>query len=95
MEPELHMTRISEASSQEETLAATDAPQSESISASESLSAPKPKKEIKPFAYDFDGNKLSVPGFKWKAGEGAEKLQAYCDVIKSMIEKIEDHLTQP
>lgn len=87
-----HMTRIIEASQQEEIIGNTN---ETAGPASEKVVAPKSKKDPKPFAFEFDGAKLSVPGFKWKAGEGIEKLQGYCDAIRGLADKLEDHLTQP
>lgn len=56
---------------------------------------PKAPKEVKPFTYVSDDKGLNVPSFKWKAGEGNEKLQAYVDALKKLIETVEERLTRP
>jgi ParB/RepB/Spo0J family partition protein len=56
---------------------------------------PKPKKEPKPFTYVVDAKGINVPGFKWKAGEGNEKLQSYAEALRKLLEQIEDRLTSP
>jgi ParB family transcriptional regulator, chromosome partitioning protein len=90
--PEQHAAIMLEAAQKEETLMMS----SETTLADPSApKAPKEKKEIKPFTYQFDTKGLSVPGFKWKAGEGSEKLQSYADTMKKLVEMIEDRLTNP
>ncbi|HTL13446.1 MAG TPA: ParB/RepB/Spo0J family partition protein, partial [Bdellovibrionota bacterium] len=39
--------------------------------------APAKKREIPAFAFECDEKGLRVPGFRWKAGEGPEKLRSY------------------
>jgi len=56
---------------------------------------PKAPKEVKPFTYVSDEKGLNVPSFKWKSGEGNEKLQAYVDALKKVIESVEERLTRP
>ena len=93
--PELHQGMIEEASTREETLLAP-AIDSEAAAAPENAaSVVKAKKEMKPFDYEFNAKKLNVPGFKWKVGEGNEKLESYIHSLKQLVEKLEDHLTQP
>jgi len=99
MPVEQHSARIIEASQQEEIIGnGAEAPAgdaAQNTAGSEKIQTPKSKKEPKPFHYDFDGNKLAVPGFKWKAGEGNEKLEGYVNALKKLVEKLEDKLTQP
>ena len=80
--PEQHMAKIAEAAEREEILA----PQPKK---------PAPKKEPKPFTYRMDKKGLAVPGFKWKTGEGSEKLQGYAEALRKLLEQIEDKLTSP
>jgi ParB family chromosome partitioning protein len=54
--------------------------------------APKPKKPALDFTYLMTEDRLAVPGFKWKKGEGKEKLEAYCDSIKKLLGDIEKEL---
>jgi ParB family chromosome partitioning protein len=91
---EQHAQMMAEAADKEETLAINPANESapgESVEAS----APKPKREPKPFIYQLDNKGLSVPGFKWKAGEGNEKLTGYAESLRKLLEQIEERLTQP
>jgi hypothetical protein len=43
----------------------------------------------------MDEKSLSAPGFRWKAGEGREKLESYAEVLKKLLEQIEEQLTRP
>jgi hypothetical protein len=52
-------------------------------------------KEIKAFDFKFDEKALVVPSFRWKTTESKEKLQAYADSLKKLVESIEEHLTRP
>jgi len=96
MPVEQHPSTIEEASTREEVLLdpAAAAAQGQA-GAIENAAAPKPKKEPHPFHYDFTEKKLAVPGFKWKVGEGAEKLEGYLNSLKKLVEQLEDRLTQP
>jgi ParB family chromosome partitioning protein len=98
--PEQHAAIIAEAAGREEVLAdpnaasgAAGAASAEGIEASPS--APKPAREIKPFEYKFDKKGLNVPGFKWKAGEGQEKLQSYVVALKKLLAQAEERLGAP
>jgi ParB family chromosome partitioning protein len=97
MPVEQHSAKIIEAAGQEEIigLPASSDVLMNTIAEKATPAAPKAKKEPKPFGFEFDDNRLSVPGFKWKAGEGIEKLQGYFDAMKSLCEKLEDRLTRP
>jgi ParB/RepB/Spo0J family partition protein len=86
--PEQHLGKIAEAAEQEEILGAAAAAKGEG-------KAPAPKREAKPFIYTFDEKGLSVPGYKWKAGEGVEKLQGYAEALRKLLEQVEEKLTQP
>jgi hypothetical protein len=43
----------------------------------------------------LDTKGLAVPGFRWKAGEGSEKLQGYAESLRKLLEQIEERLTNP
>ena len=91
-----HTARILEASEQEEIIGTANPNSNDQVTEAQGAqSAIKAKKEPKPFSYEFEDHRLSVPGFKWKAGEGSEKLQAYFDAMKVLCEKLEDRLTRP
>jgi ParB family transcriptional regulator, chromosome partitioning protein len=87
--PEQHMAMIADAVGKEEVLGVDGAP------AKEKSSEPKPKKESKPFSYECGDKGVNVPAFKWKAGEGNEKLQGYADSLRKLLEQIEERLTRP
>lgn len=84
-----HLAMIAEAATKEEVYGIAEAGKAAAPN------APKAPKEIKPFEYSLNKKGLSVPSFKWKAGEGAEKLQGYADSLRKLLEAIEDRLTQP
>jgi len=88
-----HQSMIDEASKKEEILLA--AGESAPFAADKPNEKIAKSKEIKPFEFKMDAKGLIVPSFKWKAGEGSEKLQAYADSLKKIIEQIEDQLTSP
>ncbi|OFZ70152.1 MAG: hypothetical protein A3K03_04960 [Bdellovibrionales bacterium RIFOXYD1_FULL_44_7] len=89
--PEQHMELIKEASDKEEVLQGINA----AVADPAKSEKPIMKKEPKPFSYKFDKKGISVPGFKWKVGEGPEKLQTYLSSIQRLTTQIEDRLTQP
>ncbi len=94
--PEEHMKLIGECADKEEVLLVHDAAATASPEAQpEQPKLPKPKAEAKPFEYKCDKKGISVPGFKWKAGEGNERLQGYAEALKKLLEQIEDRLTSP
>jgi ParB family chromosome partitioning protein len=96
IEPERHMAIIAEASEKEEMLLTGDAAATIANGGVEAApAAPKPKREAKPFEYKLDAKSLNVPGFKWKAGEGSEKLTSYADALRKLLEQIEERLTRP
>jgi ParB family chromosome partitioning protein len=60
-----------------------------------SSSAPKAKAEPKPFAFLADEKMIAVPAFKWKSAESHDRLRAYADALKKVLERIEERLTSP
>jgi ParB family chromosome partitioning protein len=50
------------------------------------------KKEPKPFEFKLDDKGLAVPGFRWKAGEGKEKLQTYVETLRRLVKDLEGKL---
>jgi len=50
------------------------------------------KKEPKPFEFKLDDKGLAVPGFRWKAGEGKEKLQSYVETLRGLVRELEAKL---
>jgi ParB family chromosome partitioning protein len=95
MPVEQHLSTIEEASKREEVLLDPSAASAQAPGETSETAAPKPKKEPQPFQYDFNEKKLAVPGFKWKVGEGTEKLEGYLNSLKKLVEQLEDRLTQP
>ena len=53
------------------------------------------KKELKPFEYSASPKGITVPGFKWKAGEGRERLEDYAKALKSLMTDVESRLNLP
>ena len=91
--PEVHMSIIAEASLKEEVLSGSE----EAAAGTEKPATAKLPKvlDVKPFEFKFDQKGLAVPGFKWKVGEGNEKLVAYAEALKKLSEQIEEKLTSP
>ena len=92
--PEQHLVLIEEAAKKEEVLVADDS-LTTSATGESAVKIPLPKKPPAPFIYVFDDKKLAVPSFKWKIGEGSEKLLGYAETLKKLLEQIESKLTEP
>lgn len=93
MDPSKHIALIEEASKKEEVLLdAAGVPLPPEVA--EKVKAERAK-EVKPFEFKFDDKGLAVPGFKWKTTDSSEKLSAYAESLRKMIEQIEDRLTRP
>lgn len=92
-----HLALIAKLAGKEEVLGSPDKLLAEVATATDSAAAaPKPKKEAGPiWAYTMDEKALVAPGFRWKIGEGRAKLQAYADVLRKLLDGIEDQLTRP
>ncbi len=86
--PEKHAELITEAAGKEEVLEG---------SKSKTTQVPtEPKtREAKTFEFKLDDKGLAVPGFRWKTGEGTERLTAYAGALRSLLEKVEERLTLP
>ena len=94
--PDKHLVMITESAGREEVLLPPGAPLTAEAQTSNNEAAPlKPAREIKPFEYALNSKGLNVPGFKWKAGEGHDKLQSYATALKKLLEEVEDRLTSP
>ncbi len=87
MPVEQHLTYIEEASKKEEVLGGAE--NAAKAAAGEEATKTPIKREAKPFEYKLDKKGLSVPGFKWKVGEGNEKLNAYADAIRKLLGEVE------
>lgn len=88
--PEEHHKIIEEASQKEEVLQGMNVEKSALEAATEKL--PSIKREVKSFEYKMDDKGLSVPGFKWKVGEGNDKLKAYQEALKKLLSEIESKI---
>lgn len=103
--PESHAAVIASFNEDEEQhlnaiAAATEgAPAAEQTIGLEAESKPVPpaaqKREAKPFLYTMDEKGLAIPGYRWKAGEGTEKLEQLLTTLKALTAEIENRLTLP
>ncbi len=91
--PESHLAMIEEASAREEVLIDPTTLKSEKEASTEAPA--KIRREPRPFQIELNEKRLSVPGFKWKVGEGNEKLEGYLDALKKLIDQLEERLTRP
>lgn len=93
--PEEHPELIAAASKFEESgqmpsaTSTTPSAETDASAQQSALASPKPKREAKPFTWKCEKRTVNVPGFKWKAGEGVEKLQTYADALKKLLEDVE------
>lgn len=92
MPVERHIDVIREAAGKEETLVLSA--DGQTVVATKPA-AKKAAREEKPFEYDFSEKGLSVPSFKWKAGEGNGRLEAYATSVRKLLDSIEERLTRP
>jgi ParB/RepB/Spo0J family partition protein len=100
--PAQHVALIIEASQKEEQLVATGVNGSAPAAAdgtetSATLGAnnhaAKAPRDLKPFEYKFDNKALNVPGFKWKAGEGNDKLVGYASSLRMLLTLIDERIS--
>jgi ParB/RepB/Spo0J family partition protein len=92
-----HAALILKLADKEEVLGSPDLMLPEVAAATDSAQAkPKPKKDEGPvWEYRLDDKALVAPGFRWKIGEGRDRLQAYAEILRKLLEAVEDRLTQP
>jgi hypothetical protein len=50
------------------------------------------KREAKPFEFKMDDKGLAVPGFRWKTGEGQDKLKDYASALRKLLAEVESKL---
>jgi ParB family chromosome partitioning protein len=95
--PEQHMALIGKLADKEEVLGSPEMMMPEQVAGADATAEKaKPKKDEGPvWSFKMDEKSLVAPGFRWKAGEGRGKLQAYADILRKMLESIEDQLTRP
>lgn len=85
MPPEQHILHIEAMAQKEEVLGSAE------------TTAKKPpavavKRDPKPFEYKMDPKGLVVPGFRWKTGEGKEKLESFAASLKKLLSDVESQL---
>ena len=92
--PDQHMEVIAKLADKEEVLGSPEAIGASSVAAATETTPPLPKREPKPFEYKLDPKGLAVPGFRWKAGEGKDKLKGYADALRKLMKEIEAKLAE-
>lgn len=85
--PEQHIELISRHVKKEEE--AEKLPVFSATPSAQPPAAPKAAKAIKPYEYSLDDKGVVVPGFRWKVGEGKEKLDQFYKSIKTLVTAIE------
>lgn len=84
--PEEHMTLIAAASkAEEEGVLMAPIPEAKPNEAAPETAKPESKPEIKPFTYKCTAKNISVPGFRWKVGEGPARLADYVAKIEKLL----------
>lgn len=86
---EKHMELIEAAAGQEEVLGLVGG------TSPEKASGQKKSQAAQVFEFKADEKGLSVPSFKWKNTESTERLSAYADSLRKLLEQIEERLTSP
>jgi ParB family chromosome partitioning protein len=91
-----HARLVEEAAGREEILLDPSAIPTQGAQAGEkSAKASSAEKIVKAFSYKADQKSITVPSFKWKTTDGAEKLQGYAEALKKLLEEVEEKLTAP
>lgn len=85
--PEQHAEIISKIEKINEAVATALSPDEDKKAASPT---PAPKREVKPFTYSCTAKAVSVPGFRWKAGEGSERLTDYVAQLEKFLLEIKN-----
>jgi ParB family chromosome partitioning protein len=92
---EKHQSIIEEASQKEEVLLDAAGAPLVGEAAEKAKAERSAAKPAKAFEYKMDEKGLAVSSFKWKANDSTEKLSAYADSLRKLLEQIEDRLTSP
>ncbi|MGK5085570.1 ParB/RepB/Spo0J family partition protein [Bdellovibrionota bacterium FG-1] len=95
--PDQHLDLIAEAAQKEEVLLVPGAMEGATPLAESTTHPPvavKPPRELKPFEFKLDQKGLTMPGYKWKAGEGKAKLQTFASNLRKLLAEIDTRLTQ-
>ncbi len=90
LSPELHAKIIEEAIGKEEILLS----EGSKVTAPSTKTPLPQKKEVTEFEYQLDDRGLRMPGFKWKVGEGNDKLEIFATGLKKLLGEIESQLTK-
>lgn len=85
--PDQHMQLIDEAVRDLEA-EPTMVPASAVNDVAEEKAAEKPKREIKSFEYSVSDKSISVPGFRWKVGEGTDRLLDYAAKLETLLSEV-------
>ncbi|MEK6704258.1 MAG: ParB/RepB/Spo0J family partition protein [Bdellovibrionota bacterium] len=93
--PDTHMTLIAEALGKEETLNAPTPELHGDIAKNKSDYTESKKEKAFQFSYVCEEKKIHVPAFRWKPGEGAERLQSYVEALRALLDNLEERLTKP
>jgi ParB family chromosome partitioning protein len=88
-----HARLIEEAAGREEIL--LDPSKMETKEAEKTEKPAPVAKPVKTFSFTSDESGLIVPSFKWKSKDGNEKLHAYAEALKKLLETVEERLTSP
>jgi ParB family chromosome partitioning protein len=88
--PEQHPEVIAKLADKEEVLGAPEEIRPQDAAP---VAPPPPKGEPKPFTYKLDKKSVVVPGFRWKVGEGPEKLRHYAESLRGLLASIDERLS--
>lgn len=87
VEPEKQIDLIKEAVGKEETISLSSAEATSTGTPAEKIA--KEKKEKPVFNYQIDEKGFSAPSFRWKIGEGREKMIAYTEAMMNLLSEVE------
>lgn len=89
-EPEKHLTTIADLAKIDEAQAIAQSVESESKSKPKKSSDTQGKDQPqKPYTYQVKDKAVVVPGFRWKIGEGPERLQDFIKAAQNLVEDLE------
>lgn len=95
--PELHaeiIAQVVKAGDDADTLFLNGAPAQATATAAPAEKKTAAPREEKPFAYSVSKKGVAVPGFRWKVGEGPERLKDYVEKLYKLLSEAESFINK-
>ena len=92
--PEKHAEMIQAAIGKDEVIPGAQVANTPATEAINPVAREATPKEVKSFTFVADQRRINVPGFKWKPGEGIERLNDYANALKKLMIEVEYRLNK-